>query len=292
MAMSIPKQQELVGTPGQGHPADCLFNYRSTPDDAAVPILIDFANVNPFDKQKPASMSQTDVSSSWESDKTLVGDTLANSVGSQLGSIRLGARLPSLSRSSSPTLSEGSARKRSGSFLADGGLNPFAAPWPRPSTTPQIGIDTLQPSVAPSLGHSSTTSDSGSEAGSLPLPKSLPSSLPKKPQCGLPPVFVKRESAALPQPMALPDIAPMGSGWEGENSLSGNEKRRRASQLGSLTDGLVLRMGSVSSPPPVGASESLGDTRPARLINLGQRIRANSVCRFNQGDLGAAGVKS
>ncbi|WWC57602.1 uncharacterized protein I303_100134 [Kwoniella dejecticola CBS 10117] len=161
--------------------------------------------------------------------------------------------------------------QRSSSFSRDKNeLNPFAPPFPLPTTTaieksnttPTAGARNngdgiLQPKPikhnnmdktgnsgndgksirfgerlpsrpnSRSISPSPSLSPSISNEASLPLPK-LPSSLPQKPS-PLPPVFVKRESAALPQPMSLPDIAPLGVQWTGENSLSGNEKRRRAS---------------------------------------------------------------
>lgn len=85
---------------------------------------------------------------------------------------------------------------------------------------------------------------------SVPLPKHLPSSLPAKPSASLPPVFVKRESATLPQPMTVPDVAPLGEEWDG--AMSGNERRRRASE----------------TPRSEG--------RPERLIRLGARLRESA----------------
>ena len=55
---------------------------------------------------------------------------------------------------------------------------------------------------------------------------SLPSSLPARPPGPLAPVFIKRESAALAQSMRLPEVKPLGSAWDGEYAMSGNEKRR------------------------------------------------------------------
>jgi hypothetical protein len=80
--------------------------------------------------------------------------------------------------------------------------------------------------------------------------------------------------------MALPDVPPMGRDWEGENSVSGNERRRRASELPG-SDAGMMRMGSSFSGQGTASNgsavQSVGDSRPARLINLGQKIRANSI---------------
>ena len=90
---------------------------------------------------------------------------------------------------------------------------------------------------------------------SLPLPK-LPSTLPARPPGPIAPVFVKRESAALPQPMALPEVAPLGNDWEGEGGMSGNERRRRASEMVAAA-----------------AAGAGGAKRPERLVRLGQKWR-------------------
>ena len=89
---------------------------------------------------------------------------------------------------------------------------------------------------------------------SLPLPKALPSSLPLRPG-PLPPVYVKRESAALPQPMALPDVAPLGKEWEGDQAISGNERRRRASEMDILDR----------------------QQRPERLVKLGESLKGGAT---------------
>ncbi|KAK4683519.1 hypothetical protein P7C73_g6730, partial [Tremellales sp. Uapishka_1] len=110
---------------------------------------------------------------------------------------------------------------------------------------------------------------------SLPLRKAtpLPSSLPAKPG-PLPPVFIRRESAALPQRMALPDVPVLGKDWEGELAISGNEKRRRASAMSlGLTPGQA-----------VGPSASVGAQRPERLVKLGQRLR-ESISQQSRGQI-------
>ncbi|WWD06324.1 hypothetical protein V865_004414 [Kwoniella europaea PYCC6329] len=157
-----------------------------------------------------------------------------------------GGKLSRSNSNSSITSSRSVLNRRSSSpFGGQNELNPFAPPFPLPNTINAHGNGQLVHPKPISLNEAiqrriSTSSDRSNPrsqspeplavAGSLPLPKNLPSSLPAKPS-PLPPVFVKRESAALPQPMALPDVAPLGKDWHGDNSLSGNEKRRRASLL-------------------------------------------------------------
>ncbi|KAK1924576.1 hypothetical protein DB88DRAFT_471977 [Papiliotrema laurentii] len=251
-ALPIPKQAEFMGAPGHGHAADILFNYRSSPGDAAVPILIDFSNPEPFVKVHPHA-----VSSDMEAKvgKTPAPVKIPSIVTHQTTAAtppwRLGARTPSLSRSSSPTLSDSSCSFRGrASSISSSPLNPFAPPFPLPNTTPRVSVP-----GPPSVSDRSSTSSTG-------LPKTLPTSLPKKPEAPLPPIFVKRESAALPQPMALPEIAPMGPAWEGDASLSGNEKRRRASSL---------------VPPPGYSATASEGGKPEKLLQLRQRLRQNSV---------------
>lgn len=262
----IPKQAELIGMEGHGHPADLLFNYRSSPGDAAVPILIDFRNPEPFGKtgRKASDAFQSFPQSvtSASTTSTLPAVETGMSLGDKFVCMRIGARTPSFSRSTSPSLSETSSRKRSDSVSSNGRLNPFAPPWPLPKTTPKLTI----PINNPYSSNSSPAVSISSEA-SLPLPKALPPSLPQKPNCSLPPVFVKRESAALPQPMALPEVAPLGSDWEGENSLSGNEKRRRASEMLP-----PLHVGAKVGTMRMGQSVK-EDERPERLKLLGQGLR-------------------
>jgi hypothetical protein len=174
-----------------------------------------------------------------------------------------------------------------------GSLNAFAPPFPLPQTTPS------------SLSHSpAIPAGSGAakkESSTLPLPPSLP----KKPTTILPPVFVKRELAMLPQTMALPDVPPMGEDWVGERSLSGNEKRRRASEFPSSVTihgwgaspgaGLGLNVGleglsrpgsslsmtrSVSGLSIGGGGGGAGGSapnsrRPQRLVSLGEKLKEN-----------------
>ena len=64
--------------------------------------------------------------------------------------------------------------------------------------------------------------------------------------------------------MALPDVAPMGAKWQGENGLSGNEKRRRASELGQT---------------PISSKSGAGEGRPERLVNLGARLRQSMAAQ-------------
>lgn len=216
---------------------DVLFAFKSSmPRVQAAPVGI-FTNPEPFALKRegphakassvfqalPATASSTTLGSN-----TGVGVNLALSLGEKYTSLRRH------SRSSSPcSVSSMSSDPSSNSAS----LNPFAAPWPLPAETPD-------------LSHPPSTDD----IPSLPLPNNLPSSLPPRPVGPVAPVFVKRESAALPQPMALPDIAPLGEEWEGESALSGNEISRRRS--GVVNDG--------------GGG---GRRRPERLIKLGERLR-------------------
>lgn len=100
------------------------------------------------------------------------------------------------------------------------------------------------------------------DSASLPLPR--PSSLPQRPPGPIAPVYIKKESAVLPQSMALPAIPPLGRAWEGEEALSGNERRRRGSVASTI-----------SSSGSFSAISSDGDAggRPARLVKMGQRWR-------------------
>lgn len=64
----------------------------------------------------------------------------------------------------------------------------------------------------------------------------------------------------------MPEIAPMGRGWDGDNSLSGNERRRRTSELPLIPPGTQL--GALRIGQSVGE-----DARPERLKLLGQGLR-------------------
>jgi hypothetical protein len=228
-SLPIPRQVELVGVEGKGHPSDLLFSFNSSPGDQAVPILIDFNNPQPFGK---ASQAFQGFPGSVSSADTLISAGRANSLSREFNGIRLGSRTPSVSsRSNSPisfdNRSRGSSISRPNSL--SGALNPFAVPFHH-AQTPKVNIPSGRASPERwSPARKSSTVLGDDTVPSLPLPKALPPSLPKRPNSVLPPVFVKREAAALPQPMSLKDVAPLGQGWEGDRSLSGNEKRRRAS---------------------------------------------------------------
>lgn len=171
-------------------------------------------------------------------------------------------------------------------------LNAFAAPWPLPQTTPQLsssspgqGQGQAQPkpirhgapaaAVPPPIARA--------ESNTLPAPPSLP--LPAKPSGSLPPIFVKREAALLPQGMAQPHVAPMGREWDGENGLSGNDRRRRASEQGSVA-GISRTMSNVSiasrastASATGGAGGSLSSShsqRPDKLVRLGEKLKQNA----------------
>lgn len=266
-SMPIPRQGQVMGVEGDAHPADMLFEYQSTPGVVAVPILIDFANPDPFGRLDKADSRELHSSLARMEQRA----PTSGGSGIPMVLIQFGSRVPSLSLSASPSLSDTSSRKRSGSNESAGSslgsLNPFAAPWPLPQTTPKVAI----PSTV--THRRSTAGDTASSASmidsSLPLPKP-PTSLPQRPKCPLPPVFVRRESAALPQPMKLPDVAPMGQGWEGEGGLSGNEKRRRASEAAQTDPG--YRPG----PLRIGRSMEAAvnrEARPDHLVNLGRGLR-------------------
>ncbi|WWD22680.1 hypothetical protein CI109_107173 [Kwoniella shandongensis] len=187
-----------------------------------------------------------------------------SSLGKEYNAIRL-------SRSSSISSTYSTRSSISASSME--GMNPFAPPFRLSSPTLSSNTNTT-PTI---------TNTGGIVEASLPLPKP-PSSLPVRPPGPLPPVFVKRESAALPQPMALPEIAPLGKDWEGEASLSGNDKRRRASEVGaqSATGNALYGKGETShartaSSGSSGFSQSLGEKRPERLVRLGQKLRAASI---------------
>ncbi|ORX35087.1 hypothetical protein BD324DRAFT_652803 [Kockovaella imperatae] len=288
-SLSGPKIQKAVGGP-----AEILFNFKSP--EQTPPVLVDFTVPNPFDNKslstnassatprmapefKASNVFQSFPGSKCPSQGSLSaaedGPAHAQSFGDTFKTLRLGARLDSMdfarSRSSSITMSDDTGRRASrlSSISSNAGqrpLNAFAAPWPLPKTTPTIHL-------SKSRGSSIASSPIDGQTLPLPKPSSLPSSLPAKPNTVLPPVFVKRETAALPQSMALPDIAPLGKDWEGENSLSGNDKRRRASEMGfaplplprdSLIQGLVGKKSLEVKP-----------ARPERLVKMGQNWRAS-----------------
>nr|XP_019006025.1 uncharacterized protein I203_01343 [Kwoniella mangroviensis CBS 8507]OCF69486.1 hypothetical protein I203_01343 [Kwoniella mangroviensis CBS 8507] len=178
-------------------------------------------------------------------------------------------------------------------------LNPFAPPFPLPNPNNGHGNGLIQPKpislneaiqrrISTSSDRSNPRSQSNSPellavAGSLPLPKNLPSSLPAKPS-PLPPVFVKRESAALPQPMALPDIAPLGKDWHGDNSLSGNEKRRRASLLHT---GQAISRGSSPLARGLGGGSAPNSRRGSMVSSNDEiTIRARSPGTGDRKELG------
>ncbi|WVQ72237.1 hypothetical protein IAR50_001786 [Cryptococcus sp. DSM 104548] len=218
-----------------------------------------------------------------------LGPAQMGSLNKDFGRMRLGRRDSSESVGSVDSAASGVSR------ASMRGLNPFAAPFPLPPATVTTSFTSPSPS-SPQPPSSGSSPSIPAPAASLPLP-SPPSSLPARPPGPLPPVFVKRESAALPQPMALPDIAPLGKEWEGENSLSGNEKRRMSGALGmgmpsglgggaakgsgSLSGSLARsRTGSVSSASSSTQSQdqkimvgSLFSQRPPHLAKLGERLR-------------------
>lgn len=222
-----------VSQPSVPDVKDVLFNFTSSvPAARAAPVMIDFTHPDPFQSKKDTSTKASSVFLAFPSASgkpSTPGTGLAMSMGETYTSLRRDSN----TRSRTSSFSSGSSINS-----VSGHLNPFAAPWPLPADTPDLTKDT-------------TTKE---EPPSLPLPKILPSSLPPKPSDSLPPVFVKRESATLPQPMAVPDVAPLGEQWEGESALSGNERRRRASEMV-----IMPRKGS--------------EGRPERLVKLGARLR-------------------
>ena len=314
------------GSEGNGlkPPSELIFNFKS-PAEEAVPVLVDFSNPEPFgdssikpvdkDSEIPTNTDKVKASNVFQSfpgasTTTLPssehGSRMALTLGNTFQILRLGARLDSSlsprtrvpDRARSPSLLESLSDRRlspASSISSNGSqLNAFAAPFPLPNTTPKVVIAGTGDTV-PAYSSESSPAQSYSEA-SLPAPKpvSLPFSLPRKPNAALPPVFVKRETAALPQSMALPDIAPMGMQWEGENGLSGNDKRRRASHLGfaplplpreSIDNGLTIRneLQMSSMDAGLGQSRSLelpraipvGQARPEHLVKMGQKWRAS-----------------
>lgn len=204
--------------------------------DIKPPVLLDF--VNPFAIEKPGlprrpSMGSEDGNWRRRSDST-------SSMGS-VGSLDI----PTARPIPAPGAARPSSISRSGSMTS---LNPFAPPFPLPEAA------------------HSTHNARVNAAPSLPMP--MPSSLPKRPGA-LPPVFVKKESATLPQPMGLPAVAPLSHAWNGV--VSGNERRRRSSSVS--TDG--------AGPIAIGVNRSLkSDDRPQHLKSLGSSLRASTAQRI------------
>ncbi|ORY26485.1 hypothetical protein BCR39DRAFT_255818 [Naematelia encephala] len=305
LSVSISRPSSESGTEMEADPKDVLFSFFSPPQnpDRAAPVLVKFAdpfhakrkdenedenenenddnnndNSNNNNNNQPrasAAFQGVPSSKTKNNTTTTTGKIAATNLGERFGSLRLGSRSDSTSSLSSvSTISR--PRSRAGSIKGLP-LNPFAAPWPLPSTTPHLVV-----------------SRSASPSSPVPLPKLGPASLPVRPRGPLPPVFIKRESAALPQPMALPDVAPLGQAWEGENSLSGNEKRRRASEIGQVWQSSIASGGGVSINADIkgnrardfatrlGGGDSLGEKRPERLVRLGERLR-ESVSGRSQG---------
>lgn len=157
---------------------------------------------------------------------------------------------------------------------SNSGLNAFAPPWPLPNTTPQLSQAKAIPKSAPQA----VIPPPAARAESTTLPP--PASLPRKPQGSLPPVFVKREAALLPQGMALPHVAPMGGHWEGENGLSGNDKRRRAGEQGSVPGSRSINRAMSNVSLASAGSERAGSLpssgRPDQLVRLGRKLRENA----------------
>jgi hypothetical protein len=93
--------------------------------------------------------------------------------------------------------------------------------------------------------------------------------------------------------MSVKDVAPLGSDWSGEAALSGNERRRRASEMGlgvgvgvgvamqrSLGVPIKPRLGSVTSAfAHSGEPQLPGETRPERLIRLGHGLRQSMAAK-------------
>ena len=110
----------------------------------------------------------------------------------------------------------------------------------------------------------------------------------------------------LPQTMALPDIPPMGDDWIGERSLSGNEKRRRASEFptsvtansissqgghfgprstsgigfavgleGLSRPGSSLSISRSGTPINLTGGSAPNSRRPQRLVSLGEKLKEN-----------------
>jgi hypothetical protein len=163
---------------------------------------------------------------------------------------------PSMPRRPSVGSADGNWRRRSDSASSVGSvaIGPVRASFALPASIPRSNSSTSLNPFAPPFPLPAKIQD----APSLPMP--MPSSLPKRPGA-LPPVFVKKESATLPQPMALPAVPSLGHAWDGV--VSGNERRRAR---------------SISSEMSMGDRSS--DSRPERLKSLGNSLRASTVQRI------------
>lgn len=90
--------------------------------------------------------------------------------------------------------------------------------------------------------------------------------------------------------MALPDVAPLDKEWEGENALSGNEKRRRTNAVGSIGSSLgsLNGLGALDNVSGRAGTRSRCESnvssdaewgggpvgkRPERLARLGEHLR-------------------
>lgn len=197
-------------------------------------------------------------------------------------------RRPTIMAPKPQSQSQSSSLSQSKTGLNSGGLNAFAPPWPLPETTPKL-VPTQPKSITDATAAvPPPTPQPVARAESNTLPP--PSSLPSKPIGSLPPVFVKREAALLPQGMALPHVPPMGQTWMGENALSGNDKRRRTSETGSGSSnisrgmsGLNIRSlsgagfkGEGNAMAIGGASSAPSSRRPDKLVRLGERLKENA----------------
>ncbi|KAE8541254.1 hypothetical protein D1P53_002611 [Cryptococcus gattii VGV] len=302
------------GSPTSSNTSEVLFHFTSvTPSKIKPPqVLVEFSN--PFTSQNslgvgiPIKLGRRKSSASSifqgfpasvnssSSSLHIVPNGNLNVIGGARDSMTLGKELGRmrLGRRDSLDPVGSSVSSQSSTSFPGGGLNPFAPPFP-PSLA--NANDYFKPPAKPfTMTHSSSSPISQApqipqqvqiQTASLPLPR--PSSLPPRPG-PLPPVFIKRESAALPQPMALPDVAPLGKEWEGENALSGNEKRRRTSAVGSIggsisslsgldaLDNVSARVGTrsrngsnVSNDGEWGGSPV--GKRPERLARLGEQMR-------------------
>ncbi|RXK42666.1 hypothetical protein M231_00221 [Tremella mesenterica] len=282
----------------QDKKTELVFEYLSPASKEAPAPPIRLAFTNPFDTSRPLAEQKKPSAVSIFNTPGSLSRTSSTSTASTLGMMSLGKDFDnlrlhrSMSRSSSiSSVSSGSAddpdwRKSQKKEERRSTLNRFAAPWPLPATTPVIAP---MPSSSPgprfqALKTKIGVSDHGmshpeigkgvneakDEGTSLPLPKAA--SLPPRPG-PIAPVYVKRESAALAQPMSLPNVAPMSHIWETEEAMSGNERRRRASEV-SGGQGWQTPSRGTSDAGSVSSEEGRGqDQRPERLVNLGKSLR-------------------